>query len=85
MRTACFTSILRTTAVATILAACTVSSNALANGETDPVGYWTIPFPTDSREIRGVGAGRKPVHTEQVTSAEAPWVRVIFDPARTDL
>ena len=85
MRTACFTSILRTTAVATILAACTVSSNALANGETDPVGYWTIPFPTDSHEIRGVGAGRKPVHTEQVTSAEAPWVRVIFDPALTDL
>lgn len=85
MRTARLTSLLRTTAAATILAACTVSSNALANGETDPVGYWTIPFPTDSGEIRGVGAGRKPVHTEEVASAESPWVRVIFDPALTEL
>lgn len=77
---------LRQMAVALCLSASVpLASAALANGETDPIPYWTIPVSTDSGAIEGVGEGMKPVFRQEVASGGAPWVRVIFDPSMTEL
>lgn len=75
----------RALAVASTLAFCAVASNALADGETDPIPYWTVPVKLDSGEILGFGKAQKPAFTEQVGSAEATWVRLVFDPSSTEL
>ena len=44
-----------------------------------------MPMRLDSGPRSGVGAGAKPIYSQIVTVPNADWVRVIFDPALTNL
>jgi V8-like Glu-specific endopeptidase len=62
-----------------------VTTIARANGEYDPIPSYTYPLNLETGGIAGAGEKSRLVYSTVIEVPEAPWIRIFFDEATTEL